>query len=158
MRGVSCRTAVLHGGRVVNWPSLFHVQAVSISISQTLVLHFNHRATNRKIICPDGATFTIAKSIRDIPCDCPFATPQPPPDFTKPSHRYALFNPSYITPSTMLAPPMLKDAPSSSVVCPNCGTVCAAESSRRIAELEAQVRILTDKASAAGTCSLLHAT
>jgi GDP/GTP exchange factor Sec2p len=58
-------------------------------------------------------------------------------------------------------PPAVLDGPSSGVVCPNCGTLCAAtpaqlsgDGQRRIAELESQVRILTDKASAAGTYNI----
>lgn len=53
----------------------------------------------------------------------------------------------------MLATPMLKDALAPSIICPNCGTPSSDSSSLRIAELEAQVRILTDKASSAGASS-----
>jgi len=52
----------------------------------------------------------------------------------------------------MLAVATPRDTAGGGIVCPNCGTVCAGGASpRRIAELEAQVRILTDKASSAGT-------
>lgn len=91
-----------------------------------------------------------------LPLPLPYITPKHPPflvDQSNVTPQYRIYNDMSSVTTTLLQPPL-----STTQTCPDCGAdlshihpAIAEDAQRRISELETQVRMLTGKATAAGT-------